>query len=76
VVTSATNDIWVIATASNTVVATVPVGSSPVAFGQFIDQNQAPLLRKQCRKDGWQDFPQFNNQGECISFVKHQRHPR
>jgi hypothetical protein len=33
---SSDNTVSVIATASNTVTATVPVGSGPVAFGQFI----------------------------------------
>ncbi len=32
----------------------------------------APLLptsKEQCKNGGWQNFPQFKNQGDCVSFV-------
>jgi hypothetical protein len=24
---------------------------------------------QQCNRDGWKNFPQFRNQGQCVSFV-------
>ena len=64
------NTVSVIDTATNTVVATVPVGIQPVAFGEFIQR--APTSPEQCKKDGWMQFntPRtFKNQGDCIRFV-------
>jgi hypothetical protein len=30
-----------------------------------------PLIsEQQCKRDGWKNFPQFENQGQCVSFVK------
>ncbi len=32
----------------------------------------APLLptsKDQCKNGGWRNFPQFKNQGDCVSFV-------
>lgn len=36
-----------------------------------------PTSKDQCKKGGWQDFnnPSFKNQGACVSFVEHQKHP-
>jgi hypothetical protein len=31
-----------------------------------------PTSKDQCKDNGWQNFPQFKNQGECVSFVEHQ----
>jgi hypothetical protein len=28
-----------------------------------------PTSKEQCKKDGWRDYPQFKNEGECVSFV-------
>lgn len=28
-----------------------------------------PTSKEDCKHDGWQDFPQFENQGKCVSFV-------
>jgi hypothetical protein len=28
-----------------------------------------PQSRDDCRKGGWRDFPQFTNQGDCVSFA-------
>jgi hypothetical protein len=33
----------------------------------------APLLptsKEQCRNGGWRNFPQFKNQGDCVSFIE------
>jgi hypothetical protein len=29
-----------------------------------------PTSKHQCKRDGWKNFPQFKNQGQCVSFVK------
>jgi hypothetical protein len=29
-----------------------------------------PISEQQCKRDGWKNFPQFENQGQCVSFVK------
>lgn len=28
-----------------------------------------PTTKDQCKKDGWQSFGIFKNQGDCVSFV-------
>jgi hypothetical protein len=28
-----------------------------------------PTSKGQCKHDGWKDFPQFKNQGDCVSFL-------
>jgi hypothetical protein len=28
-----------------------------------------PTSKGQCKKDGWRDYPQFKNEGDCVSFV-------
>jgi hypothetical protein len=33
---------------------------------QFV---RTPTTKKQCKKGGWRAFPQFRNQGDCVSFV-------
>jgi YVTN family beta-propeller protein len=65
------NSVSVIDTASNTVVATVAVGSGPnwVAITPGIGP---PSDKDQCKKGGWRDFTiprKFKNQGDCVSFV-------
>ena len=32
----------------------------------------APTNKDQCKNNGWKNFPQFNNQGKCVSFVESQ----
>ena len=34
-----------------------------------------PTSKEQCKHDGWRAFPQFKNQGQCVSFVA-SRKPR
>jgi hypothetical protein len=29
----------------------------------------APTSKDQCKNNGWKNFPQFKNQGECVSFA-------
>lgn len=62
--------------ATNTVIANMPVGVSPIAFGNFIG---APLptiasSKDQCKGGGCQllvqaDGTLFKNQGDCIQYV-------
>lgn len=33
---------------------------------QFV---RTPTSKQQCKKGGWRTFPQFRNQGDCVSFV-------
>jgi hypothetical protein len=28
-----------------------------------------PTSKDQCKNGGWRNFPQFKNQGDCVSFV-------
>ncbi|WAH97281.1 hypothetical protein [Arthrobacter sp. MMS18-M83] len=35
-------------------------------------QGLSPTAKDQCKKDGWTDYPQFKNQGRCVSYVNHQ----
>ena len=49
---------------------------SDPAQQQFDDHFQTfvsptPTSKSQCKNGGWQDFPQFKKQGECIAFVNH-----
>jgi hypothetical protein len=30
----------------------------------------SPTSENQCKRDGWKNFPQFKNQGQCVSFVE------
>lgn len=30
----------------------------------------APTSKDQCKNNGWKNFPQFKNQGECVSSVQ------
>ena len=32
-----------------------------------------PTSKDQCKNNGWKHFPQFKNQGQCVSFVESQR---
>jgi hypothetical protein len=31
-----------------------------------------PTHKDQCKDGGWKNYPQFKNQGQCVSFVEHQ----
>jgi hypothetical protein len=34
------------------------------------DARLVPTSKDQCKDGGWRDFPQFKNQGDCVSFVE------
>jgi hypothetical protein len=36
----------------------------------FVDCSQ-PASKEDCKNGGWRDFPDFNNQGQCVAFVNH-----
>jgi YVTN family beta-propeller protein len=66
--------VTVIDTATNTVVATIPVGVDP--FGVAITPApQVPTTIKQCEHGGYLKFGPpagpFKNQGQCVSYVEH-----
>ena len=61
------------------------VGMSPLApptatlTESFTSSLAAPVLiepnsKDQCKNNGWRNFPQFKNQGQCVSFVESRRH--
>jgi hypothetical protein len=33
------------------------------------DAQPVPTSKDQCKNGGWRDYPGFNNQGDCVSFV-------
>ena len=34
-----------------------------------VDAQPFPISKDQCKNGGWRNFPQFKNQGDCVSFV-------
>ena len=36
---------------------------------EFSQKPLAPTSKQDCKKGGWRAFPQFRNQGDCVSFV-------
>ena len=69
------NTVSVISTATNTVTATIPVGTNPQSIA-FPVRTQGPTGIDQCKNDGWKIFtnPSFKSQGDCVSFVNHMNH--
>ena len=69
-----TGTVSVIDTATNTVVATIPVGGHPVAVA-ITPAPQAPTSKEQCKHRGYLKFGPpagpFKNQGQCVSYVEH-----
>ena len=60
--------VYVAITASGEATLTESFASSlaaPVAI--------APTRKEQCKNEGWRAFPQFRNQGQCVSSVESQR---
>ncbi|MFK4299556.1 hypothetical protein ABH924_004740 [Arthrobacter sp. GAS37] len=43
----------------------------PFTESFLTSQGLAPTAKDQCKKDGWTDYPQFKNQGQCVAFVNH-----
>jgi YVTN family beta-propeller protein len=71
---STDSTVSVIDTATNTVVATIPVGVRP--FGVAImPAPQAPTSIEQCKHGGYLKFGPpagpFKTQGQCVSYVEH-----
>ncbi len=48
--------------------ATVAAGQDPI--GIALRQAGAPTSKEQCKRGGWRNYPQFKNQGQCVSFVQ------
>jgi hypothetical protein len=47
-------------------------GSGDFAFKTYVT-TVAPTSKSQCKNGGWHSYSQFKNQGQCVSFVQHQR---
>lgn len=47
------------------------IALSPIFGGDITvhDARPLPTTREQCKNGGWQSFPGFKNQGDCVSFV-------
>jgi hypothetical protein len=45
---------------------------SPLTSGDItvFDAPLLPTSKDQCKKGGWMNYPQFKNQGDCVSFVE------
>jgi hypothetical protein len=39
-----------------------------------IDAPPLPVTKDQCKNGGWRTYGVFENQGDCVSFVRHQAH--
>ena len=35
------------------------------------DARALPRTKDDCKNGGWRNYPQFNNQGQCIACVNH-----
>ena len=52
--------------------------STPLSGGDQLTDGHAaifdapalPTSKDQCKNGGWRNFPQFKNQGDCVSFVE------
>jgi YVTN family beta-propeller protein len=68
------NTVSVIDIATNTVVATIPVGEVPIGVA-ITPAPQVPTSKEQCKHGGWKKFGPpagpFKNQGQCVSYVEH-----
>jgi hypothetical protein len=53
------------------------IGISPLSTGDIVvvDAPPLPTSKDQCKNGGWRNFPQFNNQGDCLKFVQHRPEP-
>jgi hypothetical protein len=38
--------------------------------GVVFDAPVLPTSKDQCKNGGWRNYPQFKNQGDCVSFVE------
>jgi hypothetical protein len=39
------------------------------AFRTYVSPTRVPTSTQDCQRDGWRAFPQFKNEGDCVSFV-------
>jgi hypothetical protein len=46
--------------------------TAPNTITFILDETFAsvPSMKDQCKKGGWRNYPQFKNQGDCVSFVE------
>ena len=51
-----------------TFTATIIWAGGTLTESLFVDCSQ-PASKQECKNGGWQHFPQFKNQGQCIAFV-------
>jgi len=56
---------------TSTVVVEI-IGSAATLTESFTSSLTAPTSKDQCKNNGWKGFPQFKNQGQCVSFVERQ----
>src|SRR4029079_16883099 len=79
VTNGADNSVSVIDTASNAVLATIPVRRFPEAVA-IVPSALAPRSKDDCKHGGYLAFGPpagpFKNQGQCVSYVEHQQHDR
>jgi DNA-binding beta-propeller fold protein YncE len=54
---------------SSQVPATVPTGGGSTGIA-VASLPRGPTSKEQCKNGGWRNFPQFKNQGDCVSFVQ------
>jgi hypothetical protein len=48
--------------------------SEDLGFKTYVTASSiAPTSKSQCKEGGWRSYSQFKNQGQCVSFVQHQR---
>jgi DNA-binding beta-propeller fold protein YncE len=48
---------------------TVAAGTGPLEIA--VTPAATPTRKDQCKNGGWRNFPQFKNEGQCITFVNH-----
>ena len=46
-------------------------GIAPAGIAVWPPQPRVPTSKEQCKNGGWRNFPQFKNQGQCLTFVNH-----
>lgn len=63
---AASGTVAIVDTATNTVVSTAAVGGRPSAIA-FVPALAAPAAKEQCKHGGWRAYPQFRNEGDCVS---------
>lgn len=66
-------DRWAVSPSADFLVcpATPSIGLAPIFAGDITihDAVPVPTSKEQCKNGGWQGFPGFKNQGDCVSFV-------